>query len=492
MTREEILKVHEKGPAAVVELVLGLLEVIRKLEEGTRKLEEGTRKFEERVKVLEDRLAQNSRNSSKPPSSDGYQKPSPKSQRPPSEKKQGGQVGHPGATLERVQKPDHVELHPVQQCEACHRDLRDKPPSHCEGRQVFDLPQPKVEVTEHRAETKVCDHCGHVNTAAFPQGVDQPVQYGPRLKGLGAYLNQYQLLPYERVGEFFFDVYQHPLSPGSLFNFNQACFESLESVEQAIKEAVAKAGIAHFDETGFRIEGKRQWLHVASTKTLTHYAPHAKRGKEATDAIGILPVFQGKAIHDHWYSYFTYDDCSHGLCNGHHLRELTFIDERFNQAWAQEMRHLLAETLRKVEETKKTASELPPDEIRRIEECYAQILQKGWDANPPLPQPTGKRGRKKQSKPQNLLHRLSKYRKETLAFMYDFNVPFDNNQGERDLRMMKVQQKISGCFRSEQGAQFFCRIRGYLSTLRKQAINVLEALQSVFVGTPVLPAFNTS
>lgn len=471
MTREEFDKVFEKGPEA-------LFEVIRVLEG--------------RIKVLEDRLAQNSRNSSRPPSTDGYQKPSPKSQRVPSEKKQGGQAGHTGATLEKIENPDHVVFHRVHECKGCHRNLRDKSAENYESRQVFDVPKPKIEVTEHRAEVKTCD-CGHVNTAAFPEGVDQPTQYGSGLKGLGVYLNQYQLLPYERVGEFFFDVYGHPLSAGSLFNFNQTCFEGLESVEASIKEAVAKADIAHFDETGFRIERKRQWLHVASTETLTHYAAHAKRGKEATDAIGILPVFKGRAIHDHWYSYFTYG-CSHGLCNGHHLRELTFIDERFGQTWAPEMRHFLAETLRKVQETRKTASQLPPEEIRRIEEVYAQILQKGWDSNPPLPpaEIPGKRGRKKKTKPQNLLDRLSKYRKETLAFIYDFKVPFDNNQGERDLRMTKVQQKISGCFRSAQGAKFFCRIRGYLSTLRKQAIKVLDALQSVFAGTPLIPAFNTS
>jgi transposase len=472
VTREEFLELYGQGPEAVFEVI---------------------QRLEARIKALEDRLAQNSHNSSKPPSSDGYQKPSPKSLRKPSDKEPGGQEGHPGHTLQKVQNPHHTEVHPVQECEVCHRDLRDRPASGCQTRQVFDLPPLEMEVTEHQAETKTCPHCGHVNTAAFPKGVDQPVQYGPRIQATSVYLSQYQLLPYERIHEFYRDMFGHSVSPGTLFRFNQTCFESLKFVEAAIKEAVAKAPVAHFDETGFRIEGKRKWLHLASTRTLTYYCPHPKRGQAAMEDIGILPRFQGRAIHDHWAAYFAYA-CAHGLCNAHHLRELAYIVERFGQPWAQEMIDLLVDTHRKVEETREFALELPPEDLRRIEQSYSEIIQRGWEANPALPPSalTPKRGRKKQSKPQNLLQRLSKYREETLVFMHDFSVPFDNNQGERDGRMMKVQQKISGCFRSEDGAKYFCRIRGYLSTLGKQGLNVLDALKSVFVGRPMMPALDTS
>jgi len=472
MTREEFLDLYKKGPEAVFQAFQAL---------------------EARIKALEDRLAQNSHNSSKPPSTDGYQKPSPKSLRQPSEKEPGGQKGHPGHTLEKVSNPHHTEVHPVLECEVCHRDLRNVRASGCESRQVFDLPMAKIEVTEHQAETKTCPNCGHLNTAAFPEGVDQPVQYGPRIKAHSVYLNQYQLVPYERLHEYYRDVYEHPVSPGTLFQFNQSCFETLEPVDAAIKEGVVKAPVAHFDETGLRIGGERKWLHLASTSTLTYYAPHPKRGQGAMEDIGILPRFQGRAIHDHWSPYFAYD-CAHGLCNAHHLRELTYIEERFNQPWAQDMKALLVDTHRKVQETKKIAGELPPEDLRRIEQSYREIVQEGWEANPTLPPTdlTPKRGRKKQTKPQNLLGRLSKRQEETLAFTHDFRVPFDNNQGERDIRMMKVQQKISGCFRSEQGAKIFCRIRGYLSTLGKQGMNLLDALKSVFAGRPTMPAVDTS
>lgn len=475
MKREEILEVYERGPEAVVELVEGLLANL-----GS---------FEGHVKALEDQLSQNSRNSSRPPSSDGYAKPQPKSQRQSSGRKPGGQKGHPGHTLQKVEAPDHTVVHRAEQCEKCQQSLKGKKAVSHESRQVFDLPPMKLEVTEHQAEVKHCD-CGHFTTAPFPEGVTQPAQYGPGVKSLEVYLSQYQLLPYERIQELFADLFGHSPSQGTLVKINESCSDGLESVENSIKEALVNADRAHFDETGFRIEGKRQWLHVASTETLTRYEPHAKRGTKAMESMGILPRFQGRAIHDPWDSYFHYDHCDHALCNDHHLRELTFIHERFEQDWAQEMKDLLLGTKQLVENRKEIASSLPAKEIQQIEETYQSILQKGLEANPEIPRDltTNKRGRKKKSKPQNLLARLSKRRDETLAFMYDFNIPFGNNQGERDIRMMKVKQKISGTFRSEKGAKVFCRIRGYLSTMKKQGENMLDAIKSVFVGNPMMPA----
>lgn len=250
------------------------------------------------------------------------------------------------------------------------------------------------------------------------------------------------------------------------------------------------SSVIHFDETGLHINGEREWLHVASTERLTFYAAHAKREGEATDEIGILPKFQGTAVHDFWRSYFKYD-CRHALCNAHHLRELTGILEQDKQAWPQGMIDLLCEIRKKVEEKKAVVNRLDPDQIKSFQERYDRIVQKGFTENPTptLEDQPKRRGRKKQSKAKNLLDRLNKYCRQTLAFMYDFSIPFDNNQGEQDIRMMKVQQKISGTFRSTQGAKTFCRIRGYISTLRKNSLSVIDAIESALEGNPFIPMY---
>jgi len=475
MTRQDILSVYEKGPDAAVGLVESLLATI-----GT---------LEERVKSLEDQLAQNSRNSSRPPSSDGYAKPEPKSLRKPSGRKPGGQKGHPGHRLEMAEKPDHTEVHEVKNCQACGKSLKGTEPTGYERRQVFDLPPLKIEVTEHRAEIKCCD-CGCENRGSFPEQVTQPTQYGPGIKSFEVYLSQYQLLPYERTQELFQDLFEHRLSQGSLVNTNNVCYTALEPVEKAIQEALVKSPQVHFDETGCRIEGKLHWLHVASTSMLTYYGPHAKRGSAAMDDMGILPRFEGTAIHDCLSSYFKYEQCSHSLCNVHHLRELAFVHERFGQGWAKQMADLLLETKELIDGRRPTAPNLTRKEIKKIEKDYKKIVQEGFAANPELPrdEETNKRGPKRKTKPQKLLHRLNTRRREALAFMYDFDVPFDNNQAERDVRMTKVKAKISGTFRSQQGAKAFCRVRGYISTMKKQSVNVLQALKSVFSGVPLIPA----
>jgi transposase len=256
----------------------------------------------------------------------------------------------------------------------------------------------------------------------------------------------------------------------------------------AIKQGVAQAAVGHFDETGRYVAGKRQGLHVASTAQLTHYAPHVKRGTEATTEIGILPVFGGTVVHDGLRSYLSYD-CRHSLCNAHHLRALTFIHEQMGQAWAGEMKRLLVEIKAAVAEAQQHgAAALAASQSEDFERRYQASLEQGFVLEQAAPRlPTGRRGRKKQSKAKNLLDRLDQYRRETLAFMSDFALPFDNNLAERDLRMMKVQQKISGGFRTTAGATAFCRIRGYISTLKKQGQHVLAALKSVFAGNPLVP-----
>lgn len=489
MPREDILAVHEQGAHAVAELVERLFAQLAAQQEQLQSQRQTISSLTARVKELEDRLAKNSRNSSKPPSSDPPQKPKPKSLRGRSGKKPGGQKGHPGTTLSLVEDPEHLVVHSPEECEGCGRVLVDVvEASGYERRQVVDVPPLALEVTEHRAQRKRCLGCGGTTTAAFPAEASAPVVYGPRIQALSVYLMEYQLLPYERASELLKDLFGEPAPrAGTLHSALRKCFEGLEETEEAIKEGLIGAKVGHFDETGLRVGGKGMWVHVASTAELTHYAVHPKRGSEATKEIGVLPSFRGIAMHDGLSSYRNYEQCEHALCNAHHLRELTFVEEEHKQEWAGRMKVLLSEIEEAVrEEAVRGGTRLAPEKIWHFEGRYQRLLEAGLKANPP-PLLTGKRGRPKQTKGKNLVDRLDKHREAVLRFMHDFRVPFDNNQAERDVRMVKVRQKISGCFRTMEGATTFCRIRGYISTSRKQGENVLLALEGVFRGNPFVP-----
>ena len=497
--RKELAAVYEQGVDAVVEFVEHLVaRLTDQQEERLRVQQELIASLEERVKELEDRLAQNSRNSSKPPSSDPVNKPKPKSLRTRSGNMPGGQKGHPGRTLSLAKNPDHIVLHSPEEYEWCGQMLAQEEveASGYERRQVIDIPPLlALAVTEHRAQRKRCAGCGRTTTAPFPAEVDarrkEPaaVSYGPRIEALSAYLMSYQLLPYERTSELLSDLFGEPApGAGTLYSALRRCFEGLEQAEGAIKTGLRQAQVGHFDETGLRVGGEGMWVHVASTSKLTHYAVHEKRGSEATKEIGILPSFGGVAVHDGLTAYDKYEQCAHALCNAHHLRELTFVEEEHEQKWAGRMKALLWEIEEAVrKEDACGGMHLAPEKIAKFEACYQGLLEDGLKANPP-PKRTGKRGRPKQSKGKNLVDRLDKHREAVLRFMHDFRVPFDNNQAERDLRMVKVRQKISGCFRTMEGAEAFLRIRGYISTIRKQGENVLAALGSVFTGDPFVPA----
>ncbi len=479
MTRQEAEAIYDAGKETVVRVLLTMDARIRALEQ--------------RVQSLENQLAKSSRNSSKPPSSDGFKKPAPKSLRKKGTRKSGGQPGHTGHTLKIADKPDHTEVHRVTECEHCGRSLADRSPDSVEKRQVHDLPPLRLIVTEHQAESKTCA-CGCLNKAAFPEGVNAPVQYGEGIKASAVYLKNYQYLPYDRTCELLNDFFGCPMSEGTLANIIAQSHELAADPVEKIKELVERATVAHFDETGSRVEGKLWWLHSASTAHATYYDIHRKRGSEAFDDIGILPDFIGRAIHDFWKPYFACD-CLHGLCNAHHLRELIFVHEQHQQDWADRMIDCLLDIKDAGDLAKQTTDRLDGRQIQNFEARYQQILDEGYAQNPLPAQPAGtkkKRGRRKKTKARNLLERLDEHRAEALAFMYDFNVPFDNNQAERDLRMMKVQQKISGMFRTEDGAKAFCRIRSYISTARKNAVGAMDALTRLFSGNPFVPAFDTS
>jgi transposase len=286
------------------------------------------------------------------------------------------------------------------------------------------------------------------------------------------------------------DILGVNVSSGTLFNARSQCFEQLAANEETIKAEILASDVVHFDETGLRVSGKLWWLHVACTDGLTYYFVHSKRGREAIDEMEILPNFEGKAIHDGWKSYQNYQ-CQHYLCNAHHLRELMFIWEQYQQPWAIQMLILLGSIKSVVDATRTTHAQLATDVLDAFETRYQMLLAQGFAANPPPPPPIKhgrcRGGRLKQSPARNLLDRLQHHRVSVLGFMYDFDVPFDNNQAERDVRMVKLKQKISGTFRSPSGAQMFCRIRGYISTLRKQGLNVLAAFISLFSGSPQSP-----
>jgi transposase len=501
MTRPEAEAIYDAGKETVVRVLLELSAKVDQLtaDFAALKAENAALRTEcqalrDRVQTLEEQAAKDSHNSHKPPSSDGLSKPKPKSLRPPSERPTGGQPGHPGHTLRRVDKPDRIVPHRVERCSGCGRSLAGQEPDRVECRQVHDLPEPKLEVTEHQAEVKTCP-CGCVNRAAFPPEAAAPVQYGPRVQSVALYLGEDQLLPFDRLAEIMRDLFAcESFSQGTLANFKADCSRRLEPVEQNIRNLAQAAPVAGFDETGVRATGSLHWLHTVSTRLLTWYYAHRRRGCEAMEAAGVLPEYRGRAVHDFWKSYFDYD-CDHALCNAHLLRELTFLWEEQAQKWAKAMiDHLLA-----IKEAVATASAasltaLPPADQERFRKGYEQIVQAGSAQNPvaaPTPGPK-RRGRRKQSKARNLLDRFRDHPESILAFMRDFAVPFDNNLSERDLRMMKLRQKISGTFRSFAALENFCRIRGYVSTARKHGVKALDALRRVFLGNPFVPAPNSS
>lgn len=467
-TKSQVLQIS-KGDEEIADFISMLLAHIDQLEKTIDQLNG-------RVKELERQTGSTSRNSSKPPSSDGFRKPT--SLRQPGGKK-GAPKGHKGNTLKMSDTPDQVEWHEPVACGLCQSSLADAPIKSYKARQVVDLPSPRLVYTEHRVVTKHCPHCQKIQSAEFPDQVNAPVQYGESWSAWCAYLHTYQHLPLERITDLFEDLTGHRPSEATLLAHLDKLSDRLEPVERIIKEKLAESEVIHADETGMRIESKLNWLHTVCNERWTFYDHHLKRGKAGMDAIGFLPFYEGVVVHDFWKSYFNEEyHFTHALCGVHLLRECQGIIDYDQHPWATEMQALLREAWSATQQAAAVGRPVEPETILSIEIRYDDILKRGrkeWHT-PIDPNQLKKRGRPAKSKAENLAERLLQYKADILRFLRHVQIPFDNNQAERDIRMMKVKEKISGSFRTEKGAKQFVRIRGFISTARKQGLNLLDSL----------------
>lgn len=438
-------------------------------------LRKENQELRQRVLELEDRLAKyenpkNSGNSSISPSQDPFRKT--KSLREKTSKKIGGQKGHKGMKLKMTSTPDVIVVHDIAQCSCCGYVLPEESNGY-DSRQVFDLPPISIQVTEHRRIKKTCLHCGKQNKGVFPKDLVQEAQYGTNLKSLCVYLQNYQMLPYARCSEFIYDLTGHYISTGSLSNFQRQYFNLLEPYQQEITKQLLQSPILHADETGIRLNGKNSWIHVVSNKSISFFAHHLKRGKQAMDDIGILEKYNGILIHDRFSSYFSYQ-CHHSLCNAHILRDLVYVEETFEADWAKQIRNLLIRAKTKKDQDPNLKSSY-----------YSRIIKKYTNLIRPIIKNYDKKFKKTDE--QRLAFALEKHKYLFLKFIKQPEVSFDNNQAERDLRMIKVKQKVSGCFRSQTHAQYFASIRGYITTLKKNNRNVLENIEKTFLKNPFIP-----
>ena len=533
LTRQQLYELYYQGPQPTIIYIEALLEELADFERlfGARqqRIIESQRQYNEklsqqlkrakeklwrqetlnyqlkrRIAELEAAVVKDSHNSSLPPSMDG---PAAKavntikrtrSLRRPSGKRPGAQAGHPGRTRALSEQPDRVVTHAPRECRGCGASLSSGYIVKCERRQVIDIPPIKPWVLEHRALTKRCATCDALTKGRFPQEVKAAVQYGPGVRARAVYLTNYQLLPYRRAGELLRDFFSCLISAGSLRRIIAECSTRALLTEVEIKNRLKQSEVLHVDETGLRVEGEGRFVHVASTAGLTHYSCDKRRGKPAMDEIGILPAFKGVSVHDGWPAYHYYYQCRHSLCGAHLLRELIYIEESSphqSGEWAEPMAKLLLEIKESVEQARRAGrSQLDQEEQERFNRRYERIVKRGSDLNPERrkrravkegERGKAERGRIGQTEARKLVARLNQYQPEVLRFMTDFRVPFDNNQAERDLRMVKLQQKTSGCFRTGQGAREFCRLRSVISTARKQGQGVLDSIEKVFQRQPL-------
>ncbi|WP_177428350.1 IS66 family transposase [Candidatus Venteria ishoeyi] len=463
-TEKEVRAAYRQGEDAVVALFHQITTQVAEIGEELAKQTSA-------IVALQAQTAKNSSNSGKPPSSDGYSKPNaPKrttSQRKKSGKSTGGQTGH-----------------------KCGCSLKDEQISGHEKRQVFHVPQIHIEVNTHQTEIKICPACGTKNKGDFPHNVTQPTQYGSGVKTWASYFSTQHFIPTARILQIFKDLTGHGVSEATVLKSCRQLSEKVSPTMSAIKTILLQSPVVCFDEPGIRVEGRLHWLHNASTDTVTYYIIDPKRGQIAIENMEILPNYTGTACHDHWKPYFSYDNCKHSLCNAYHLRELDFLEKQYQQSFASKMADLLLEINQAKYESE--ADSFSPIILESYQQRYDAILEEGFSTNPekpPDPNKKSKRGRTKQSPVYNMLKRLRDFKEAVLAFMYDFRALFTNNQAEQDVRMLKVKLKVSGCFRSLTGAEEFVENRAYVSTVRKNDLNVFQAIQAAFEDKAFIQQF---
>jgi transposase len=456
MTEQEARAIYQQGEGAVIEWML---------------------EMDRRVRAIENQLKQNSQNSSKPPSSDPLEKKlKPMNLRKKTGKKQGGQLGHEGVTLKQVERPDEIVLHLPEVCAHCQSDLSQAGKEHYAVRQVFEMPQPKIIVTEHRACKVICSYCGKQNHGSFPVEVKQPVQYGTNLLGFACYLHSQHLLPYSRTAQIVRDITGTPFSVGTLHTALKTAFERLLPFEEQIKVALQIAEKVHADETGGRIEKSRYWFHVRCTERLTYLFCHVNRGKAAIED---LLSYRGLLISDFFSNYVSLT-CAHQFCMAHICRELLGVYELTkNDCFLDLKEHL--EKCHVACERARARGAKKLYNARKLADDFEDLIDKALKQYPLV------EGAKKRSKPRCLLDRLDEHYDACMGFLFDLTIPFTNNEAERDLRMLKVKGKISGCFRTLMGAKHFCRVRSYLQTCGKQGLNRLDCLRSVFADDLIMP-----
>lgn len=462
-TETDILKAYDLGPDAVLKLF---------------------RALQDKYSNAPSPLVKNSANSSFPSSRDLGKKKKNNS-REQTGRKPGGQKGHKGTTLRMSDNPDFIISSKPDGCGCGYIFDGSENVLNTKTRQVIDIPKPVVKVTEFQSSSCKCPECGQVHSGQFPDGVNAPVQYGNNLRAAAVYFMNYQLLPFKRTADLFANLFAAPISEGTLRNIQASFAEKVNAPVESIKQQIIKSTTVHFDETGFYAEGERNWLHVASTDKFTHYFHHETRGTTAMNNAGILPQFKGNAIHDFWKPYYCYPECNHGLCNAHHLRDLQGVADSYNYEWPLEMKAFLKRIKTVVDTAKDNGkNKLSPSEIKKIDCEHRELIDKSYKEMPPPPKKIkGVKGSGIKGKAWNLLQRLDLRQNEVLGFVYNFSIPFDNNQAERDIRMMKVKQKISGTFRNGEMAQFFCIIRSYISTAAKHGLSVFDTIADAFNET---------
>ena len=460
----------------IAELEHQLSKALARIEE----LEKENKKLKAENAELKTRLGMNSSNSSLPPSSDKFvkKKERNRSLRKKSGKASGGQIGHKGSTLEKVNNPDFVVEFPHDICPHCAASLKDIKTDEIKTHQVFDIPEIKINVTEYQAHLKICPHCRKKSISQFPENVTHSAQYGPNIKGLILNLNVYHCLPYRRITELLIDVFNLKISEGTIANTLIKAHSALEKTENFFKEQLAKAKIAHADETGTKVNGINRWIHSFSNDKLTVLTSHKNRGKKAIVEAGILPNFHGILSHDCWYAY----DCfnvTHALCNAHLLRELNFLEENTELKFPTKVKDILI-TLKdmidsETEINEKTELDFYLKYIFVVEQGYVEER-----IHYPFDNTQVGKGKKKRSKAFNLLKRLSRYEDVLTFFLERDSSLFTNNAAEREIRNVKIKSKVQGAFRSDLGSEIYCRVRGYIATLKKNGQNQYEVLKSIF------------